>query len=68
MFLLPFFMRRNLGTTQFVSRDKNFLTTIFVMKTEQNIQATDNHNQKYCWLRLCSARTEQYTSREECNK
>ena len=30
-FLLPLFVRRDLGTTQLVYRDKNFLATIFFM-------------------------------------
>ena len=31
-------MRRDLGTTQFVCRDKKYLATISVMKTSKNIQ------------------------------
>ena len=35
---LPPLIRRDLGTTRFVCRDKNVLAAIFVLKTYQNIQ------------------------------
>ena len=36
--ILPLFICRDLGTTQYACQDKQFLATIFVMETSQNIQ------------------------------
>ena len=36
--VFPLFIRRDLGTTLFACQDKNFLITIVVVKTYQNIQ------------------------------
>ena len=34
LYLLPLYIHRGLGTTQFASRDKKSLATIFVMKVK----------------------------------
>ena len=36
--ILPLFICRELGTTQYVCQDKKFLATILVMKISQNMQ------------------------------
>ena len=32
------------------------------------MQVAGKHSQKYWWMRLFSAKIEQYASKEECNK
>ena len=62
--LLPLFIRRGLGTNQFVCRDKNVLATMFVMKKQQNIRESSDSQTEADVLKLFSDRTEQYASKE----
>ena len=39
---LPLFIHKGLGTCQFVSHDKNFLATIFFMKTNPVLRPLSN--------------------------
>ena len=65
-FQLPLFIRRDLGTSQSVCRDKKFLATIFVMKTAKYSRVINlSRNRKTIW----TERTEQYARKEnEINK